>query len=198
MAVERATPGEARSYFVGATDGQLPASTNPCEAPPGHYWVHAYPDRSEQKAIRTGKWLLFLGCEYVAKSWGLIRSGVQDGTLGISAKISTEWSRANDPAGPWRKHVVCVYTYDWRDAPDVLRVAAGLHTIGVVNKMTLSYKPDIFTLSGQYSGNSAGELAIYRCKPPYAELTVAQSNLDNAEAATRFEGIVSPIRPGTA
>lgn len=196
--MKRATPGEVRSDFVPAAHGQLPAITDPCEAPPGHYWVHAYPHRGEQKPIRAGKWLLWLPCAYVADSWGPIRSAVEDGTLGLSAKISTEWGLTNDPAGPWTKHVVCVYTYDWRDRPDVLRVAEGLHHIGVVKKMTLSYKPDIFTRAGRYSGNSAGELTIYQCKPPYLELTVKQANLDKAEAAARTEGIVSPIRPGTA
>jgi hypothetical protein len=123
-----------------------------------------------------------MDCPYVEKFWGLIRDATEAGTLGISAKISTDWGMHQDPAGSWRKHVVCVHTADWRRRDDVLRVARRLHAIGAVNKMTLLYKPDLFTRGGMYEGNSEGEVTIYKCSPPYVGLTPDAEQLALAES----------------
>jgi hypothetical protein len=170
---------EVRSYFVSRSQASaLPSTTKPCEAPSGEYWVHAFapPGVEPENSNAIGKWLIRMGCPYVEKYWGFIRDAVERGELGISAKIATDWGRVNDPTGPWRNHVVCVYTRDWRDEGDVLRVAARLHQIGAVSKMQLTYKPDIFTFGGTYEGNSPGDVAIYKCKPPYLELLVEDTN----------------------
>lgn len=46
-------------------------------------------------------------------------------------------------------HVICVYTYDFRDKADVGRVLKGLREIGIEGK--LYYKTDQATISGIYA-----------------------------------------------
>ena len=180
-----ANRNNARSRLT-ATDerSELQSTTDPCSAPDGHYWVYAHSpvDGREQGQLLVGKWLIRMDCPYVEHYWGLIRDATEDGTLGISAKISTDWGRLNDPAGPRRNHIVCVYTRDWRDEVDVLRVATRLRDVGAVKKMLLTYKPDIFTHAGRYEGDSPGEVAIYQCKAPYEHLVVDVHNRAAAEA----------------
>jgi Domain of unknown function (DUF1917) len=191
MTAKGTPPGgnEVRSNFVSEIQaGELSSTTHPCDAPDGHYWVHAFAPASSEEVDRLliGKWLIRMTCPYVEEYWcGMIRPAVEAGTLGISAKIATEWGRNNDPAGPWRNHVVCVYTSDWRDEADVLRVAARLHEIGAVKKMQLTYKPDLFTYGGVYEGKSPGDVAIYTCKTPYDQLTIDHRNRAAAEAMLR-------------
>jgi len=180
------TPGkEVRSSFVRRTDPDvLPSSTNPCDAPDGYYSVYAFgPARSSDDLndLLIGKWLIRMTCPYVADYWPLIARAVEAGTLGPSAKIATDWGREHDPAGAWRNHVVCVYTRDWHDEGDVLRVARRLHEIGAVKKMKLTYKPDVFTYEGRYEGSAPGDIAIYTCGAPYDQLTVHHENRAIAE-----------------
>jgi Domain of unknown function (DUF1917) len=180
------TPGlEVRSSFAIKGDADvLPSSTNPCDAADGYYWVHAFgPARSSDDLndLLIGKWLIRMTCPYVEEYWSLIAHAVEAGALGPSAKIATDWGREHDPAGAWRNHVVCVYTRDWRDEDDVLRVARRLHEIGAVKRMKLTYKPDVFTYDGRYEGNAPGDIAIYTCSAPYDRLTVNHENRATAE-----------------
>lgn len=186
MALETPNPGkEVRSYFALKTDADLlPSSTNPCAAPDGYYWVHAFGPGASSENLDwrlIGKWLIRMTCPYVEDYWSRISHAVEAGTLGPSAKIATDWGREHDPAGPWRNHVVCVYTRDWRDEDDVLRAARRLHEIGAVKKMKLTYKPDVFTHDGRYEGNAPGDIAIYTCGAPYDVLTVNHENRATAE-----------------
>jgi hypothetical protein len=98
--------------------------------------------------------------------------------------------REHDPADPWGNHVVCVYTRDWRDQDDVLRVARRLHEVWrAVKKMKLTYKPDVLTHDGRYEGNAPGDIAIYTCSAPYDHLAV-----NHEKRVTGGAGVVSAQR----
>ncbi len=162
---------EIRSHFVPPDASQLPSDSPPCTAPGGHSWVHAYAGPTPLLDTRhIGKWLIRVNCRYAEYCWGCVCRGTESSTLGIAAKVSTDWGRLHDPSGPWKQHVICVYTRDWRDEEDVRRVAGALRRVDAIRKQTLYYKPDVMTYSGIYSGSSAGEVAIYSCSPPYDEL----------------------------
>lgn len=93
----------------------------------------------------VGKWLVFVRHEHVDEVWERIRSAVEAGKLGISAKVST-----SRPSGyKSTDHVICVYTYDFRDKADVGRVLTALRDIGITGR--LYYKTDQATLSGVYA-----------------------------------------------
>lgn len=101
---------------------------------------------AEKMGVLSGKWLVFIQREYADELWDKIERLASDGKI-WSAKISTS-------IHPWSsrgKHVVCVYTKNYLDKQDVMRVRKILKEIGV--EARLSYKPDIYTLLGIYSDN---------------------------------------------
>lgn len=51
-----------------------------------------------------------------------------------------------------QQHVICVYTDDYTNEADVLRVESALRELGVTGR--LSYKPDIYTECGIYYRNA--------------------------------------------
>ena len=83
--------------------------------------------------------------ESVDEVWERIRKATEKGRLGIAAKVST-----SRPSGYKSKdHVICVYTYDFRDKDNVGETLKGLREIGITG--TLYYKTDQATVSGVYS-----------------------------------------------
>jgi hypothetical protein len=94
----------------------------------------------------AGKWLIFVDRDQVDEAWRAIRYATITGSLGISAKVSTE--KPNPDSRDDRK-VIFVYTQDWRDEADVMRVRARLRELGYVER--LGYKRNIETYRGEYS-----------------------------------------------
>ncbi|MDD1674316.1 MAG: DUF1917 domain-containing protein [Methanomicrobiales archaeon] len=94
----------------------------------------------------AGKWLIFLEGDRVDEAWKKIRDATIRGELGISAKVST--AKPNPESRDDRK-VIYVYTKDWRDEVDVMRVRENLRAIGFVDR--LGYKRNIETFRGEYS-----------------------------------------------
>jgi len=93
----------------------------------------------------VGKWLVFVPHESVDEVWERIRKATEEGRLGISAKVST-----SRPSGyKSTEHVICVYTYDFRDRANVGETLKGLREIGITGR--LYYKTDQATLGGVYS-----------------------------------------------
>jgi hypothetical protein len=118
----------------------------------GDYWVYADgPAATAADGARTGKWLVFVPARQVDQWWELIRLATEQGLLGISAKAAT--ARPNELATSQRTKLICVYTRDWQDHADVLRVLQQLRDLGVISR--LSYKTDQATASGVYGTGSA-------------------------------------------
>lgn len=181
MTRDRLQPGEeGRSHFMLAgAEPPVPSTTDPCAAPKGTHWVHAFnPNRPDDiDPMRVGKWLIYISCRHVDYCWSRVRDATEAGTLGISAKISTDWGKGHDLVGMiseglggWRDHVVCVYTADWQDRADVARVGRRLAEVDAVRTQTLLYKPDAFTYEGIWAGSRPGHVAIYSMKKPYEVL----------------------------
>jgi hypothetical protein len=180
-------PGEElRSHFVVAREAAVPSDTEPCAAPEGVRWVWARSRRrsADRDPLAVGKWLIRVTCRQASYCWGRVRAATEEGTLGIGAKVSTDWGKARDPAGHgrggspgWPDHVICIYTADWRDRDEVARVGRRLGEIDAARKQGLMYKPDAFTYAGMYSRNAPGEIAIYSMPPPYTELYEHAENL---------------------
>src|SRR5258706_13268943 len=73
-----------------------------------HLW---YPEDTE----RSGKWLIFLSNEAVDRYWLLVQLSLAMWRLGREAKVTTGIKKL-------RNHVICVYTYDYNDVADVMRI----------------------------------------------------------------------------
>ncbi len=167
---------EIRSNFVEPDPRQLPSTTPPCKAPDGYHWLHAFSPDHRVDPLLVGKWLIWVTCSQVGYCWSQVQHATEEGSLSVSAKASTDWGNEHDPVGPWNRHVICVFTRDWHDQIDVLRVAKRLREIDAVRRQTLNYKPDVMTLEGLYSGNAPGETTVYSSKPPYERLNVSDEN----------------------
>jgi len=125
----------------------------------GQPWLYAvtenpwYPEHS----TRGGKWLVFLNKAEVDEVWQLLRLSLAMWRLGDTMKVSI-----HVPVG--KNHVVCVYTYDYADKADVMRIRRELFNLGI--RQPLSYKSDEQTSLGLYGwewGNRVGRFEpIYR------------------------------------
>ncbi len=105
-----------------------------------HAWIYAqrkqgsYPEPTE----RNGKWLIFLSAQSIDRYWAKIKEAVEQGQLGEQAKVSTrspgsmppEVRRKKEERGDTR-FVICVYTYDYQDREDVMRVRQQLRELGI-------------------------------------------------------------------
>lgn len=94
----------------------------------------------------AGKWLIFLQDDRADELWRKVRNATASGQLGISAKVST--AKPNPESRDERK-VIYVYTRDWADEADVMRVRERLREMGVIER--IGYKRNIETFRGEYS-----------------------------------------------
>jgi len=68
-------------------------------------------------------------------------------------------AKPNPHATKANTKVICVYTYDWTDESDVMRVRAELRNLGIVSK--IPYKSDDDTLNGKYANTSNQRISKY-------------------------------------
>jgi len=107
---------------------------------------------SEQKEL-VGKWLIHDNEPDIDDTWFLIGSATIKGILGSASKVSTALSRK-------KQYVICIYTENYLDVDDIMRVRFSLFDLGF--QRVLYYKPDIYTLLGIYAKTT--HLAAYRYK----------------------------------
>jgi hypothetical protein len=95
--------------------------------------------------VLCGKWMLFIKQENIDEVWAKIARAVVAGELGPSAKVSPYGAQQNGC------HLICVYTDNFTDEMDVLRVRQKLYDLEFNGK--LNYKPDLYTYCDIYSKN---------------------------------------------
>lgn len=95
---------------------------------------------------QVGKWLIFSDAADVDALWQKVRDATVAGDLGISSKVST--ARPNPDSRDDRK-VIYVYTKDWSDEADVMRVRERLRALGVTGR--IGYKRNLETFAGEYA-----------------------------------------------
>ena len=117
------------------------------------FWIYTrnrekdYPEHT----VNGGKWLLFVLRDEIDGIWAAVERLMADGNLGSSAKVSTAMAAENrGSSATGVQHVICVYTYDWRDEADVMRVRDALRSIGF--NQPIPYKADADTRAGNYAG----------------------------------------------
>jgi Domain of unknown function (DUF1917) len=124
-------------------EGVIPSKTTQM------YWIVLDAPGSAPEAIEdenAGKWLLFQEPDAVDAAWKKIRDATVAHELGISAKVST--AKPNPDSRDNRK-VIYVYTKDWADEADVMRVREKLRTLGFTDR--IGYKRNIETFAGEYA-----------------------------------------------
>ncbi len=141
--IERFGTVDAILEAVRAGEGVVPTRTTQM------YWIvedapEIRPDAVDDEL--AGKWLIFLPADEVDAVWRRVRDATAEGDLGISAKVST--AKPNPDARDDR-YVVYVYTADWRDEEEVMRVREALRALGVEDR--IGYKRNLETFRGEYS-----------------------------------------------
>lgn len=124
-------------------EGVLPSKTTQT------YWIVQDAPDSAPEAIEdenAGKWLIFQEPDAVDAAWKKVRDATVALELGISAKVST--AKPNPDSRDSRK-VIYVYTKDWADEADVMRVREKLREIGFTDR--IGYKRNIETFAGEYA-----------------------------------------------
>ena len=106
--------------------------------------------------ILSGKWLVFRPPEFIDDTWNQVALAVTKGKLGTSAKVASARNKSLAKKG---SHVICIYTYDYRDEKDVMRVRKELRALGIDE--VIYYKPDIYTYFGIYSGRTSIKASTY-------------------------------------
>jgi len=107
---------------------------------------------ARESGMIEGKWLVYCSPDKVNDVWRIVASSMIRGELGFCIKVSTARKVASD-------HVVCVYTKNFIDLEDIMRVRKKLRELGFTNR--LFYKPDIYTRLNIYS-NSFSDFAEHR------------------------------------
>lgn len=138
-------------YLYQRGEGIIPSETHKM------HWIiqdapGIHPDAVNEED--AGKWLIFLARDQADTIWPLIRDATWQGTLGISAKVST--SKEN-PQSRDERLVIYVYTSDWKEVDEVMRVREKLKSFGITDR--IGYKRNIETFAGEYS--SAGKRVTY-------------------------------------
>ena len=113
------------------------------------YWLFAHRKEGEypSRTKNSGKWLIFVHERKVDEIWEIIKNATEKGKLGSSSKVAT--AKPNPNAFHPRIKVICVYTYDWTDEDDVMRIRRELRDLGFHKLM--SYKSDEDTRADLYS-----------------------------------------------
>ncbi|MER0171959.1 MAG: DUF1917 domain-containing protein [Nitrosomonas sp.] len=127
---------------------------NPSEVTHAAFIVAIYKGNIPQpESKQVGKWLFFVAEKYIDDTWRNVKKAVEDGKLWKQAKVSTAWRSKG------KVYVICVYTYDYEDEGDVMKIRDYLREMGF--KRAASYKSDEQTLAGIYSDLSSG-FALYK------------------------------------
>lgn len=124
------------------------------------YWVYALDLKHKHpKSKNPGKWLIFVDVKEIDDVWKKIKEAVEEGILWRSAKVAT--MRPNAHATDQNTKVICVYTYDWTDEADVMRIREELRKLGIMQK--IPYKADEDTYEGKYRVKGHTRISKYYC-----------------------------------
>jgi hypothetical protein len=105
----------------------------------------------------SGKWLIRLWKHNLDLVWEKIKTATENGLLGGLSKAST--GMPSPLALKENLSVICIYTYDFTDKEDVMRIREELRKLGATAK--ISYKADSATRALQYSFNTKGRVSLY-------------------------------------
>ncbi len=106
---------------------------------------------------KSGKWLVFVPNRDIDEVWSKIRKATEEGRLGDFSKVAT--AKPNQYASSQDRKVICVYTYDWTDYEDVMRIRDELRTLGITSK--IPYKSDEDTMDDKYSVKGDKSISKY-------------------------------------
>jgi len=129
-----------KSFDIGAKPTEIPCAQAA--------WLYVENNKYPEELVdydKVGKWKLFVNRDQVNQVWGKIKKGIFDSNL-WQAKVSTV-----NPDRP--VHAIMVYTKDYADLDDVIRVLDYLERANIKPRnKNIRYKTDQQTYAGIYAG----------------------------------------------
>ena len=118
------------------------------------WWIYAESKGKHKKPTKnSGKWLLFCPPEHIDAAWEQIKDATERGLLGAKSKVSTLKGFRG------KEYVICVYTYNWKDEEDVMKVREVLRDLGF--EKSIPYKSDEDTILGKYEATGHKNISKY-------------------------------------
>lgn len=119
-------------------------------------WIYATNHNTKYPSAKnSGKWCVFVNKIEHDEWWVGIRECLFEGKLGEQIKTGT---RVGD--GIYKnKAVIIVYTYDYNDESDVMRIRDELRKIGITWK--IPYKTDQATYEAKYAKTSREKVSLH-------------------------------------
>ncbi|KAF2800588.1 DUF1917-domain-containing protein [Melanomma pulvis-pyrius CBS 109.77] len=146
---------------------------------------HLY-ELATETNILSGKWMLFPALQDVTRVWRLVVEAVINNRLGPTAKVAPDDGKPNE-------RLICVYTKDFRDKNDVLRVLQELFKMGLVGPgRGIYYKSDLYTLLDIYGKNAAEyglQASLYSSQKMLAEAKLSKPSPIPQKKQTTLNGV---------
>lgn len=116
------------------------------------YWICAYSPTGTCffSSVLSGKWIISADVSEIDDAWVKVKEALNAELLGPYAIVAT--MRESILAESPNRKVICVFTLDYTDIVDVLRVREHLREIGFTQE--LRYKTDIATIKDNYGPDS--------------------------------------------
>ena len=112
---------------------------------------------AKEHGVTCGKWMLFPHPDDVNSTWSRVATNTVKNELGIAAKVAALEGE------PDKARLICVYTENFEDKKDVLRVLEKLLELGLCNRngaiadgRAIYYKTDAYTYLDIMGGNEWG------------------------------------------
>ncbi|KAF4630211.1 hypothetical protein G7Y89_g7931 [Cudoniella acicularis] len=109
----------------------------------------------------SGKWMLFCPPDEVDPVWAVVARATANNELGIAAKV------APDDGNDRHHRLICIYTKDFSDLEDVIRVLKKLKNLGLFDarEKPIYYKCDAYTYLELKSSNEYNiQASLYNSK----------------------------------
>jgi hypothetical protein len=132
--------------------------------------------------------MLFPELQDLSRVWRLVVDAVISNRLGPTAKVAPD-------DGSKRARLICIYTHDFRDKDDVLRVLQELVAIGVARTgKTIYYKSDVYTYLGIYKETATTyglQASLYSSQKLLAEANLARAPSIPQQRQSTLRGLFS-------
>jgi hypothetical protein len=128
--------------------------------------------------------MLFPKLEEVTQVWKKVVAGVIDGRLGPTAKVAPDEGKPGD-------RLICIYTKDFKDEGDVLRVLQELETMRLLpSGRSIYYKSDAFTYLDLYK-QTASEYGLQASLYTSYKMMAASKVANTAPSSTKRQKTLS-------
>ncbi|KAF9701411.1 hypothetical protein EKO04_001121 [Ascochyta lentis] len=140
---------------------------------------HSLTKLAVETGVLSGKWMLFPKAEEVTQTWKTVVEAVISDRLGPTAKVAPDDGKD--------ERLICIYTKDFRNEDDVLRVLQELEDLDLLRHgRSIYYKSDAFTYLDLYSAtaNKYGlQASLYTSHKMLAAARAAQLSMSQNTAS---------------